>query len=383
MLLVILSILMLFVAWNHHSIFDSIPEVLIDGLDPMSWYLAKSTLWTFPTRFPKNDSTMFATARKIMDVGTYAIEKYVTFLDPSLNAIPFQQVPIHLTDGKKLDLRIYNFQQNASQKKKVLLWFHGGGWIMGSMEGNHAACLQFAQATDYIIVNGNYRLAPEAIFPTAANDAYDILQWIIEHIGEYGGDNENIIVSGESAGGNLAAGITSRYLKEREEAKKNLDECGMEKGREVCMKGELSVESRIKGAILVYPVLNSTITSPEALQHSRVNGFLTYDEMEWMKRLYQGSDDVNEKIRSSYLFSPLNTPEEILVHYPPTVMILAKYDVLTVEGKEFKKKLDNVGVRNQLEEYNTTIHAFFTGHPILGPRALKRSVELLKEIMMI
>ncbi len=123
------------------------------------------------------------------------------------------------------------------------------------------------------------------------------------------------------------------------------------------------------------------ITSPEAIQYDKVSGFTTLAQIEWMKRLYQGSDDVNEEIRSLYLYSPLNTPDEILLQYPPTLLILAKYDVLTVEGKEFQKKLDLLGVRTRLEEYNTTIHAFFTGHPILGPRALKRSVELLKEIM--
>jgi acetyl esterase len=373
MILLISLLLLFFSVWNSSYVTKYLLDTQIFGYDPISLYLAKTTLLTTPQPFPKNESGKINLARRIMDGSMYGLEQWLLFAYPDLTHIRFHDMQIPVDNGKYLmDIRIYNYDLN--QKKKVLMWFHGGGWILGSFKGNHAVCLQYAKEMDAVVVAANYRLAPESVFPTAVNDVYDTLQWTIANIKKFGGDPENIVLSGESAGGNLATAATAKFLSEY--LKNNQTSCSIDD--KDC---QLSLNfSPIKGLILIASVLNATITSPEALQFARANGFLTLESMEWMKRLYQGSNDTNEALRSSYLFSPLNTPNDVLSVFPPTVMITAKHDILTHECWLFTEKLKNLHVPMKYYVYTTTIHAFFSAHPLLGPRALKKSVELLKEL---
>jgi acetyl esterase/lipase len=132
---------------------------------------------------------------------------------------------------------------------------------------------------------------------------------------------------------------------------------------------------------LIYPVLNASTFSEEAQQSAHINGFLTIDEIEWMKRMYQGDNSYNEEIRSQYWFSPLNTPDYIFTHYPQTIITLAQHDVLTPEGKEFAKKLKSFGRPVTTFLYNSSIHSFVSAHPILGPKALREGVEAIKQFL--
>jgi acetyl esterase/lipase len=400
-------------------------NVTIGGLDLISFFLAKTTLLSFPKTFPKNETSKVDMARGVITFMAESLGAPVIYWqNPALKKIHFDDVWIPSHDNKShlLNLRIYsNLTSDPSttlikKKRDVVVFIHGGGFIIGSMKESQSVALQLYHylATsvpappprrsrpknaksktekpkieindDYLVVNLDYRLAPEYPFPTAVHDIHTELKWIEKNIEEkYNGNPNNIILVGESAGGNLAAAVTSRYLAEKLE---NLgcspDSSEMENN--VC-PSPISDNSKgerfhpIKGLFLIYPVLNASTFSEEAQQSAYVNGFLTIDEIEWMKRMYQGDNSYNEEIRSHYWFSPLNTPDYILSHYPQTIMTLAEHDVLTPEGKEFIKKLESLRRPVTTFFYNSTIHAFVSAHPILGPRALREGVEEIKKFL--
>ena len=165
------------------------------------------------------------------------------------------------------------------EKKKVLIYFHGGGWIIGSTKDNHAFTRGLAKETGYLVVSVDYRLAPEHVFPTAINDAYAALEWVLEHIGEYGGDREQVIIAGESAGGNLAAAVTSRFL-----ANQNFLDCNFSSCSIVAHAGP---SHGIVGLWLMYPPLNTTSQTPEAEEYDKLSNVLTIDRIELMRSLYR------------------------------------------------------------------------------------------------
>lgn len=365
--------------------------ITIDELDLISYILAKSSLATFPKTYPKNETARINTIRSVMKYNLqYGFKPFNFLLNPSLMRIPYEDVFIPVDDAKdEILLRLYNTEKSLKpdeKPKKVLIFYHGGGWIFFSAEDLHPVTLQIAQSSDYLVVSVDYRLAPEHIFPTAINDAYTALQWVINNIANYGGDPSSIIVSGESAGGNLAAAVTSRHLHNKIESHCSFKVRLHDPDQMLCRKlfdKEQKKEKwhEIVGLWLVYPVLNATSSSPNAKKYANVNGFLTMDEMEWMRRLYQGSDDYNEKIRTNYQYSPLYTPNLIVSVYPPTLFIFAEHDILTAEGLEFAGRLRDYLRSVHMMTFSSTVHAFLAAHPFLGPKAIAYSTYYFKQLL--
>ncbi|CAK9253265.1 unnamed protein product, partial [Sphagnum jensenii] len=120
------------------------------------------------------------------------------------------EIEIDCEDGYKLPLRIYspNSTQNSSPLP-VIIWYHGGGFVIGSAVGDHAKCVLLSFISGYIVVSVEYRLAPEYMYPIPLNDSFHAFKWIHKEVHRYGGDASKTILAGESAGGNLAASVTS------------------------------------------------------------------------------------------------------------------------------------------------------------------------------
>eukprot|EP01040_Poterioochromonas_malhamensis_P005900 gene5899-6342_t len=311
------------------------------------------------------------------------IEPLFYFKDPALKKVQFEDILIPTGDDQAtINVRLYNHNatSHASQeKKKVLIFYHGGGWIIGSAKENHILTAQIAKESEYLVVSVDYRLAPEHVFPAAVNDAYAGLEWVIEHIGEYGGDPSFIILSGESAGGNLAAAVTSRHLINH--AKRH---CAVDDEKDLIesntgLRECLATSERfhgIRGLWLIYPPLTETSFSQEALRYDKVNNMLSTDKMEWLRRIYQGgANETNLELRRHYSFSPIRTPDIILSQYPPTLFTLAKHDVLTAESEEMAAKLRSLGRSATVSIYNSTVHGFVTGHISLGGKAVKEFIQ--------
>src|SRR6476661_2440847 len=89
--------------------------------------------------------------------------------------------------------------------KPVIVYYHGGGWVLGSLETHDGTCRRLADGADAVVVSVDYRMGPEDRFPAAVDDSYAALRWVAEHASELGGDADRLVVAGDSAGGNLAA----------------------------------------------------------------------------------------------------------------------------------------------------------------------------------
>ncbi len=357
-----------------------IDDIRIDNMDLLSYAISKIPVGdTYPSNPVEKIKSARVTRLKAQGI---IIEPLFYFKDPALRKVQFEDIIIPAGDNQSINVRLYN-HDNAShasrRKKKVLVYYHGGGWIIGSAKENHILTAQIAKESEYLVVSVDYRLAPEHVFPAAVNDAYAGLEWVIEHIGEYGGDPSFIILSGESAGGNLAAAVTSRHLinharkhcavhdeKDLIEGNTGLREC-------LTSSDRLRV---VRGLWLIYPPLTETSFSQEALRYDKVSNMLSTDKMEWLRRIYQGgANETNLELRRNYSFSPIRTPDIILSQYPPTLFTLAKHDVLTAESEEMAAKLRSFGRSATVSIYNSTVHGFVTGHISLGGKAVKEFIQ--------
>jgi hypothetical protein len=215
-------------------------NVSIGGLDLISFFLAKTTLITFPKTFPKNETSKVEMARSVLAFMADRLGAPIIYWqNPALKKIHYDDVwiPTHDNNTHLLNLRIYsNLTLNdvstteKKKKKDVVVFIHGGGFILGSMKESQAISLQLYQYLttsvpappprrskpkraniksekprieindDYLVVNLDYRLAPEYPFPAAVHDIHTELKWIEKNIEEkYNGNPNNIILVGESA----------------------------------------------------------------------------------------------------------------------------------------------------------------------------------------
>ena len=383
LLISVLVVLLSYAVLNLKTFLASEEE---QDLDHRSFLWAKVSYALVPSSFPQNSTFQLYLPRAFMRYTSYLSAYVMTLREPDLLQIPYEDVDIEVPASylhhqyhtpasgssatgekgsatSKIQIRIYNHNRDRVQKP-VLVWYHGGGWVLGDMPSDHAFCLRFAKELDFIIVNVDYRLAPEYVFPTAIEDSYQAFRWVVRNIHQYGGDKKRVILAGESAGGNLASAVMTKYLHEKEK------------------KGIQPIHaSPVIGLYLVYPVLApfSNLSSPNVMQYAKTSGMLSLQSMENMRALYSGSR--NATVRYNDLYAPLLTPDATLKCYPPTLFVLAKYDVLTEESEIFAKKLRQHNIAANILMYNSSIHAFFGRELIspVAPQALKDSTgELLK-----
>jgi acetyl esterase len=208
----------------------------------------------------------------------------------------------------------------------VLVFFHGGGWVLCDLESHDLVCRTLARAVPAVVVAVDYRRAPEDKFPAAAEDCYAATRWVAAHAATIGGDPRRIAVGGDSAGGNLAAVV--------------------------------ALMARDRGGpglvfqLLVYPATDATMDAPSHRENA--NGyFLTADMMVWFWGHYlRGPED-----RVNPYVSPLRAPD--LRGLPPALVVTAEFDPLRDEGEAYATRLREAGVPARLVCYPGMIHAFF------------------------
>jgi acetyl esterase len=209
----------------------------------------------------------------------------------------------------------------------VLMYFHGGGWVLGNIESSDGLCRILANASKCIVVSVDYRLAPEHPFPAAVEDVYCATRWIAAHAADFGGDPSRIAVSGDSAGGNLAA-VVAQIARDR---------------------GTPSIQFQL----LIYPVTDAACDAPSYSENAD-GYFLTKVGMQWFWNHYVR----NDVDRSNPLASPLRSAN--LAGLPPALVITAEFDPLRDEGERYADKMRAAGTPVQLSRYNGMIHGFFT-----------------------
>lgn len=228
--------------------------------------------------------------------------------------------------GADGELRAKVYQPEGDGPFPVLIWFHGGGWVIGSLDENEATCRVLCDDVGAVVLAVDYRLAPEHRFPAAAEDAYAALRWVAEHGAEITADTRRIAISGESAGGNLAT-VASMMARDR------------------------------GGPRPLLQLLVSPVTAPPGDRKSYVDFaegyFFTSASMEWFFQHYP-RDEVD--LRDPYLVPLL---AEDLSGLPPALVMTAEYEVLRDEGEEYAHRLLDAGVPCELVRYHGQIHGFF------------------------
>jgi len=208
----------------------------------------------------------------------------------------------------------------------VFFFIHGGGWVFGTLNSYDDFCRRMTTQTGFIVVSVGYRVAPEHPFPVPVEDCYTALKWVSENIQNYQGIPSNIVIGGDSAGGNLAAACTLLAKKDK---------------MKPCV-----------AQILIYPVTSAKTDSPSYEQYGE-NYFLTKSMMQWFINLYLA----NPKDADNPLVSPILAKD--LTNLPPAYVLLANYDPLYSEGLQYAQLLKNAHVPVTIVEY-PSIHGFVT-----------------------
>jgi acetyl esterase len=221
-------------------------------------------------------------------------------------------------------LRIYTPKESCVPLP-ICIFYHGGGMVIGSLDGYDTLCRQICMQSKCIVVSVDYRLAPEHKFPAAIDDAYAAFLWIRQHAKDFGGDKSNIAVSGDSAGGNLAAVVTIL-------------------ARDQHLAG-------IKCQTLIYPATAPYADSPSHFAFAK-EYFLERETVLWFHESYIRSDND----RKDFRYAPLIA--KTLAHLPSALVIVAKYDTLRDEGVAYANRLTSSGIDVTLQEYEGMFHPF-------------------------
>jgi len=272
-----------------------------------------------------------------------AVEKLVAKkqMDPAPESVDrVKDMAIDGPDGS-IDIRVYS--PAADEPLPVLVYWHGGGWVIADLDTYDASPRALANAARCIVVSGHYRQAPENPFPAAVEDAYATYEWVREHAAELGGDPERIAVAGESAGGNLAA-VVAQMAKEQ---------------------GALPVFQ-----LLVYPITNHDFDTP-SMRESEGAKPLSTEMMRWFWDHYLE----NEADGDSPKASPLRSPD--LGGLPPALVVLAEVDPLRSEGEQYADRLRDAGVDVEVRQYDGVTHEFFGMTAVLEPA--REAVSLAAE----
>jgi len=238
---------------------------------------------------------------------------------PALERVENLTIPVR--DGDALPARLY---APSIESLPVLLYFHGGGFTIGSIATHDVLCRQLSHLAGCAVVSLDYRLAPEHKFPTAANDAWDALHWLADHATSLGLDAARLAVGGDSAGGTLAA---------------------------MCAVLARDADLPLALQLLFYPGCAAHQDTPSHQKFAR--GFLLEEaDISWFFKHYVRSP----ADRDNWRFAPLNAPD--VAGVAPAWLGLAECDPLVDEGLMYGDKLRAAGVRVELEIYRGVTHEF-------------------------
>lgn len=233
-------------------------------------------------------------------------------------------------NGAQIPVRIYR-PESGPAVKPALVWFHGGGWVIGSLDGSDFGCRIMANASGCTVISVDYRLAPEYKFPTAVDDCLAVTKWVAENGPELGVDGARIAVGGDSAGGNLAA-VVSQLARD-------------------------GGGPAIAFQALVYPVTNYDFST--ASYRDNAEGYLLErDSMEWFWGHYLRSEADGASTKAS----PLRHTN--LAGLPPAIVLTAEFDPLRDEGEAYAKRMRAAGVPVEARRYDGQIHGFFANPAI-------------------
>lgn len=239
---------------------------------------------------------------------------------PELAEVEDVQVPV--TDGSVL-VRVL---RPTDSPRGVLVYVHGGGWVIGSADDYDALCRLLAQRTGFTTVLVEYRKAPEHRYPVAVEDCWTALAWVDAHRAELAPAGTPLVVGGDSAGGNLTAVLTQR--------------------------ARAAGGPAIDVQVLIYPVVDCDLDTP-CYTDPENQLMLDRTAMAWFWDHYAPDPASRPETDAS----PGRVPD--LAGLPPAVVLTAEHDVLRDEGEEYARRLAEAGVPVRHQRFAGQMHGFF------------------------
>lgn len=237
------------------------------------------------------------------------------------------------TAGTTMPIQLYTPSDAGPGPHPVVIYFHGGGWVIADTDTYEASAAALAQKTKAIVASVEYRRAPESQFPAAHEDAVAAYRWIIENAGPFNGDSDRVAVAGESAGGNLAINTAIAARDQRLNQPEHM--------------------------LLIYPVAGTDINTP-SFQANADAAPLSRAAMEWF---------VSNAVRSP---ADLQDPRLDVVGHarlaglPPATIVTAEIDPLTSGGEQLAQKLRDAGVQTEHRHFEGVTHEFFGMAPVVA-----------------
>ncbi|MDY5584453.1 MAG: alpha/beta hydrolase [Arcanobacterium sp.] len=235
----------------------------------------------------------------------------------------------------KIPARLYVPGTYAPLKRDgLVVYMHGGGWVLGGLESADAMCRSFARKTGFTVISLDYRLAPENPFPAGVDDCLAAFRWIRDNAEQFGASADRILLGGESAGGNLTC-VLAQLLRDEQ------------------------------GPVVAFPIFPVTDLSKKSESYTLFSTgyFLTEAQMDWYKNHYL----VDPELALDRRVSPLLATDEELQGLCPHVVSVAGFDPLRDEGLAYAKRLEEAGVSAKTILFEGFIHGFINATAMGAP----------------
>jgi acetyl esterase len=267
-------------------------------------------------------------------------------------SVPVKQLPAIIENrtipgghvGKDVSITIVRPPESINETLPVIMFFHGGGWILGGFDTHERLVRELANNANAAIVFVNYTPSPEAKYPVSLEQAYAASKWVAENGQAIHVDSSRLAVVGDSVGGNMAAAFT--------------------------LLAQERWGPSIKFQVLFYPVTDASFDTSSYMKYQE-GYWLTREAMKWFWNNYT-SDQTNRKEPK---VSPLQAPLDQLKGLPPALVINGENDVLCDEGEAYARKLLEADVRVTAVRYHGTIHDFVMLNSITDDPAPRGAIE--------
>lgn len=252
------------------------------------------------------------------------------------------------THTHQIPIRIYT-PDDKMDYYPLFVFFHGGGFIDGSIETHDVSCRLFCQLSGYKVISVDYRLSSEFPAPAAFQDCYTATKWVFDNASELGGRKEHVAIGGPSAGGNLATVVT--------------------------LKSIATKDFTIMKQVLHYPILDIDITKNGSEYQSRA----LYNAKYGVDITKSQADLLHNEHENQPYKSPLFLDQPTLSQMPKTLLFTAEYDPLCDEGELYVEKLKEAGVDVKLVRFDGGIHGFMQNFP--GSPDYMRGYDITSEFL--